>query len=150
MITSSKRILICGLPGAGKTFLAERLLVQLGNASWFNADAIRKEFDDWDFSDDGRKRQMKRMKNLTSTAVADGKYAIADFVCPTNSLRKEFDADYIIWMNTITEGRFEDTNKVFENPAPGSVDIEITSTKWRNEGDADKWAVTIKNNLNKD
>jgi len=138
-----KRILICGLPGAGKTFLAKRLQEKLGNADWYNADAVREEYNDWDFSDEGRARQMERMKRLSNESIDSGKYAITDFVCPTNKLRQEFNADFVIWMNTISEGRFEDTNKVFENPDAESVDITITEDDWWNTQFADTWSERI-------
>jgi adenylylsulfate kinase len=56
------------------------------------------------------------MRNLADGVVMAGKIAVADFVCPTEKARQEFAPDYTVWMNTIKEGRFEDTNKMFENP----------------------------------
>lgn len=111
------KILIFGLPGSGKTYLAQEL-VQIFDkkVSWFNADQVRSEANDWDFSEEGRLRQKQRMQMLCEAAEADGRIAIADFVCPFNSARVDFDADYEIFVDTITEGRFEDTNAVFERP----------------------------------
>ena len=65
-----KRILICGLPGSGKTTLAKRLVEILGNADWYNADEIREKFNDWDFSPEGRERQMNRMQDYVRKSVA--------------------------------------------------------------------------------
>ena len=127
-----KRILICGLPGSGKSTLAEKLISILGNADWYNADDIRKKFNDWDFSIEGRERQMKRMQDYVRKSVAKGNYGIADFVCPTNELREKFMPEYVIWMNTIKEGRFEDTNKVFETPE-GLVNVVINEDSWWTE-----------------
>ena len=111
------KVLIFGLPGSGKTYLAQELVQILGDqVAWFNADKVREEADDWDFSEEGRLRQNQRMKMLCEGAEANGKIAIADFVCPFKDARIEFDADYEIFVNTIKEGRFEDTNKVFEKP----------------------------------
>ena len=104
-----------GLPGSGKTTLAE-ILAPMYNAVWLNADKVREEANDWDFSDEGRKRQALRMKTLAQEAVDNNRNVVADFVCPTPKTRDEFGADYIIWMDTIKEGRFEDTNKMFEQP----------------------------------
>jgi adenylylsulfate kinase len=81
---------------------------------WFNADAVRKEHNDWDFTPEGRLRQVKRMREMADKSGA--KYVICDFVCPTEEYRRVFDANYVIWMDTIEEGRFEDTNKLFEEP----------------------------------
>lgn len=109
------KVLIMGLPGSGKSYLAKPLAETL-NAVWINADEVRGHYDDWDFSDEGRKRQAMRMKFLSDGVERAGKIAITDFVCPTETTRAEFDADYIVWMDTIKEGRFEDTNKVFQKP----------------------------------
>jgi adenylylsulfate kinase len=108
-----KRILIMGLPGAGKTTLAKQLAEQL-NAQWFNADEIRAKYNDWDFSAEGRIRQSQRMRQLAD--ASDNAYVIADFVAPLAEMREIFAADFTIWMDTIEQGRFDDTNRVFEPP----------------------------------
>ena len=107
------KILICGLPGSGKTTLAEPFS-ELINGVWINADKIRKQYNDWDFSPEGRIRQAQRMRHLADGIVMAGGIAVADFVCPTKEARKEFDADFVVWMDTIKEGRFEDTNAMYE------------------------------------
>lgn len=111
------KVLIFGLPGSGKTTLAKYLVEMLGNrAEWINADAVRKEVDDWDFSPAGRERQLQRMRILTEKAHEKGKIAIADFICPLEDYRDLFDSDYEVWINTIEEGRYDDTNQMFEPP----------------------------------
>ena len=132
------KILICGLPGSGKTTLA-KLLVPMFNAVWLNADVVRKQADDCDFTDEGRVRQANRMKDLANEAVSKNRIVIADFICPTEQTRKDFDADYTIWMNTIKEGRFEDTNKMFQEPS--LVDFKVTHFE------ADMWAFLIKQDI---
>ena len=109
------KILVMGLPGSGKTYLTERL-VPLLNAAWYNADKVREMANDWDFSDVGRDRQSKRMRAFADFEKSHGRFVICDFVCPTKTTRKNFDADIVVWMDTIKEGRFEDTNKLFQNP----------------------------------
>ena len=112
-----------GLPGSGKTFLTERL-VPILNAAWYNADMLREMANDWDFSNDGRRRQSMRMRTFADFEKSQGRLVVCDFVCPTKETRENFDADIIIWMDTIKEGRFEDTNKLFEEPK--NVDFHIT------------------------
>ena len=109
------KILIFGLPGSGKSTLAEPFAKLVGGV-WLNADAVRKEYDDWDFTPEGRMRQAMRMKFLSDGVVKAGKIAVADFVCPTEAARAEFAPDFTVWMDTIAEGRFEDTNRMFERP----------------------------------
>ena len=117
------KILIFGLPGSGKSTLAEPF-AKLVQGVWINADAVRKQYDDWDFTTEGRMRQAMRMKFLADGVVMSGKIAVADFVCPTEEARKEFDPDYTVWMDTIAEGRFEDTNKIFEKPPKCDYHVE--------------------------
>ena len=112
-----------GLPGSGKTWLAERLQKHL-ECAWYNADAIRKMANDWEFSEEARLRQARRMRNLADYEKGCGRTVICDFVCPTEMTRYIFEADLTIWMNTIQEGRFEDTNKMFEEPTDFDYIIE--------------------------
>jgi adenylylsulfate kinase len=109
------KILVFGLPGSGKSTLAEPL-AEAVEGVWINADAVREKYDDWDFSDEGRMRQAMRMRLLSDGVSMSGKIAITDFVCPFVEARNAFDPDYTIWMDTIQEGRFEDTNKIFQKP----------------------------------
>ena len=113
---SKIKILIMGLPGAGKTTLA-KLLVPMFNAVWLNADEVRKEADDWDFSEMGRSIQANRMKRLADEAIKDNRNVIADFVCPTEHTREDFNADYIIYMDTIKESKLE---------PPKNFDFKVT------------------------
>jgi adenylylsulfate kinase len=121
------KILVMGLPGSGKTTLAKVLADKLG-AAYFNADEVRKMFNDWDFSDEGRVRQAKRMSKLCE--ISSTRVSVVDFVCPTERTRRIFDAQLTIFMDTIDAGRFEDTNKVFERPELDSVDFLIK--EWGN------------------
>ena len=109
------KILIFGLPGSGKTTLARPLAELIGGVH-INADVVRTSYDDWDFSPEGRLRQALRMKYLADGIVMAGKVAVADFVCPTSEARLEFRPDFTVWMDTIKEGRFADTNRLFQNP----------------------------------
>ena len=123
-----------GLPGSGKTTLANELSPLL-NAKRLNADEVRKEANDWDFSQEGRKRQSKRMADLALKLKEDGRHVVADFICPTPEARSLFPADYIIWVDTIKEGRFDDTNKMFVKP--DKYDFHVTTQ------DAKSWAQKI-------
>jgi adenylylsulfate kinase len=148
---TAQRILIMGLPGAGKTYLAQALKQHLESHSvlfhpsaetvhssqarveWFNADDVRKRFNDWDFSQEGRIRQSHRMRELSDDSSAD--FVIVDFVAPLPEMRYNFKADWTIWMDTIDAGRYEDTNKMFT--PPDVYDFRVT------EQAADKWAEFI-------
>jgi hypothetical protein len=149
------KILIMGLPGAGKTYFAERLKQYLEDNSglatmpasrmtqmespptnykskvdWFNADDIRKRFNDWDFSREGRIRQSLRMAEFALKCTGD--YVICDFVAPLPEMRHNFKADWVIWIDTIDAGRYEDTNKAFI--PPNVYDFRIT------EQNAEVWS----------
>ena len=129
-----------GLPGAGKTTLANEL-AKLIKAKRLNADEIRKAANDWDFSEEGRIRQSKRMADEALKMKSEGNIVIADFICPTPEARKLFPADYVIWVDTIKEGRFEDTNQMFIKPE--KYDFHVTSQE------AEKWAPKIYEDLKK-
>lgn len=153
-----QRILIMGLPGSGKTYLAKALkqyLEQNGvtenlsqvemlpitgfnsTVTWFNADDVRRKFNDWDFSREGRIRQSLRMLEFALESCTD--YVICDFVAPIPEMRNNFKADWTIWMDTIDEGRYEDTNQMFVPPEV--YDFRVT------EKNADKWAEFIGNHI---
>lgn len=107
-----------GLPGSGKTTLADDLRIKLWEegrtVTWLNADEVRKQFNDWDFTHEGRIRQSNRMRELADASCND--YVIADFVAPLVEMRNNFKADLVVWVDTIEKGRFEDTNKAFVSP----------------------------------
>jgi len=116
------KILIFGLPGSGKSTLAEPFAKLIGGV-WINADQVRTRYNDWDFTMQGRIRQAMRMKFLADGVVMAGKIAVADFVCPTEEARTQFAPNYTVWMDTIKQGRFKDTNKIFK--APTHVDYHV-------------------------
>jgi adenylylsulfate kinase-like enzyme/phosphopantetheine adenylyltransferase len=123
--TVTKRILVCGLPTSGKTTLSKNIALKLRNldyeVDYYNADELRKQFNDWDFSPEGRERQAHRMKDLSLKSTAD--YVICDFVAPTEMLRTIFNADFTVWVDTIIQSPYEDTNKLFE--APKTFDYRV-------------------------
>ena len=124
-----KIILIMGLPGSGKTTLANELAPML-NAERLNADEVRKEANDWDFSEEGRKRQAKRMADFAKKIKDKKNYVVADFICPTPESRSLFPADYIIWVDTIKKGRFDDTNKMFVKPEKFNFHVTTQDAKY--------------------
>ena len=127
-----------GLPGAGKTTLANEL-AKLIESKRLNADEIRRAANDWDFSEEGRTRQSKRMSEVALKLKNEGNNVIADFICPTPEARKLFPADYIVWIDTIQKGRFEDTNQMFVKPE--KFDFHVTTQ------DANLWAPKIAEDL---
>ena len=142
-----------GLPGSGKTTLAAALkkyLEENGTISydralmepitnfncevnWFNADDVRRKYNDWDFTNEGRIRQSIRMFQFALESGGD--YVICDFVAPLVEQRNNFKADWTIWVDTIREGRYADTNAAFVEPE--QYDFRIT------EQNAEKWAEFI-------
>ena len=111
----AKKILIMGLPGSGKTTLASKL-VPIMKAKWLNADKIRSEANDWDFSNEGRIRQSKRMRNLSDFESKNNRVSICDFICPTEETRQIFKPDFLIWMNSVSSSNFHDTDSIFQEP----------------------------------
>lgn len=123
-----KTILICGLPGSGKTTFATKLKQLLGDrAIHFNADEFRKTYNDWDFSDQGRRRQAERMRTAALNAWQENKYAILDFVCPKQEYRDLIDADLIVWTDRTPVRNFADTTAIFEEPKKFNYRIKDNS-----------------------
>jgi len=129
-----KTILIMGLPGSGKTTLASEL-VPLLNAKWLNNDKVRKDANDWDFSEEGRTRQAKRMADLAERHKQEGSFVVCDFICPTPKARELFNADFTVWVDTIKKGKYDDTNAMFVKPE--KFDFHVKSQ------DAKVWATQI-------
>jgi hypothetical protein len=131
-----ERILIMGLPGAGKTYLAQHILDHLQHekkkVGWLNADDVRRKYDDWDFSYEGRIRQSKRMRDLADS-MTNMDYVICDFVAPLVEMRNNFKADWTIWVDTIREGRYADTNAMFQEPE--QYDFRVTVQKGETWGE---------------
>ena len=109
------KILIFGINDTGKTTLARELAYHF-MVPHYNADTIREYYDDWDFSEEGRLRQVERYKQI--------EYGILDFICPLDTTRYKLNVEYRIWMDTAKKGIYEDTNKMFEPPT--QYDIRIT------------------------
>lgn len=118
-----KRVLVMGLPGSGKTFLSDKLKDLLPSVARINADKVRQEFNDWDFSFQGRINQAKRLRELSFNCNKE--FVIVDFVAPLKEQREIFDADYTIWMDTIKSSRYPDTDKIFTEP-----DYNFRITSW--------------------
>lgn len=137
-----QRILIMGLPGSGKTYLAQHIVDHLQadkkKVGWLNADDVRQKYNDWDFSNEGRIRQSHRMRDMAD-AMTDMDYVICDFVAPLVEMRNNFKADWTVWVDTIDKGRYEDTNKAFIPPEV--YDFRITAQK------AEKWSEFIAVNI---
>lgn len=136
-----EKILVMGLPGSGKTTFSKELKNYFENnnktVAWFNADIIRKQYNDWDFTKEGRIRQSVRMNECASKRKED--YVICDFIAPLPEIRNNFAADYIVWMNTIEKSRYDDTNEMFI--PPDVYDFCIV------EKNASKWAEYVGQNI---
>ena len=127
-------ILIYGLPTSGKTTFAEKLVKKVGlqNLRHINADKVREAFGDWEFTPQARQRQALRMAAIGKMNEADGFNTIVDFVCPFNPYREMPQWDMTIWVNTIEESPYEDTNKAFEEPLKEPT---YTITDWEQVDD---------------
>ena len=141
----AKKILVMGLPGAGKTFLAKELHEPL-KAVWINGDAIRKKYKDWDFTKEGRVRQAKRLNRLSNNYVRKGKNVVIDFICPNKDSFKNFKPDFTVWMDTIKKGRhirkhLDDINPIFRKPK--KFNLRVTSK------DAKLWKIVVLDLLKK-
>jgi cytidyltransferase-like protein len=131
-----RKILIMGLPGAGKTTLATALRPLL-NAVVFNADAVRNNISrDLGFSHRDRIEHARRMGWMCDRVVEANGTVIADFICPTEETRAAFGEAFIIWVDRISAGRFEDTNRMFVPPQ--RFDIRVTA-----EGTPQYWAERV-------
>ena len=117
-------ILIFGLPGAGKTALAKEICRRT-DAIHLNADSIRDDLSsDLGFSEGDRVEQARRIGAMARLLSAQNRLIIADFVSPTAESRRAFgDADVIVWVDRIKEGRFDDTNRLWQ--APDAFDVKI-------------------------
>jgi adenylylsulfate kinase len=127
------KILIMGLPSSGKTTLAADIKLLLDNfykCHWLNADKVREQFNDWDFNESGRYRQVKRMNHLASLHGQYNDIVICDFVCPLQRFRDEFCADYTVFVNTIEKSSYDDTNNIFEKPSVFDVEVVFKNSKY--------------------
>jgi hypothetical protein len=119
-----RKILVMGLPGAGKTTLA-RVLAPPLLAVLFNADDVRKHLNrDLGFSPEDRIEQARRMGWLCDRVVEAGHFAIADFVCPTPETRAAFGPAFVVWVDRIKAGRYADTNQLFSPPERFDIRVE--------------------------
>lgn len=127
------KVLIMGLPGSGKTTLASDIKSLLDGSykcHWLNADLIREQFNDWDFSEIGRERQAKRMTDLANLHGQYNEIIICDFVCPLQKIRDQFNADYTVFVDTITKSDYADTNKIFERPIKFDYHVRYKNSKY--------------------
>src|SRR5688500_7850472 len=136
MSSDTKKVLIMGLPGAGKTTLAQMLVPRL-NGVHFNADAVRANVNkDLGFSLEDRIEQARRMGWLCDRVVEAGAFAVADFICPTEDTRAAFGEAFVVWVDRVDESRFADTNRMFVPPA--RFDVRVTA-----EGTPAYWAQRV-------
>ena len=143
--TKFKKILIMGLPGAGKTYLAKEIYREL-NAVWINGDSIRKKYKDWDFTKTGRIRQAKRLNKISNEYIQKRKNVVVDFICPNKDSFKNFKADFIVWVDTIKKGRhirkhLDDINPIFKKPE--KFNLRVTSK------DAKLWKLIVIDQIKK-
>jgi adenylylsulfate kinase len=125
-------ILVMGLSGSGKTYFCESLLEVFPDEdlAYFNADFVRDSYNDWDFSKEGRLRQVKRMRDLADSS--NKSTVIIDMICPLKEMRSILKPDTIFFIDRIKESKYEDTDRIFEPPTPSecsSLFVIIPSEK---------------------
>ena len=134
-----RKILIMGLPESGKTSLSDAIKdAYTGTVYTLNADKVRKEANDWDFTPEGRIRQANRMVELSEKMrflfdservdSIDKDILIVDFICPTVETRRLFNADVVIWCDTVKDCQYEDTNTQFQRPQFSNENIHCYVT----------------------
>ena len=120
-----------GLPGSGKTTIADAVRDRT-NAIHLNADQVRSGLNkDLGFTPEDRVEQARRMGELARLLEGiQDKPVLVDFVCPTEETRKAFgEADVVVWVDTIKESRFDDTNKLWEDPEHYDHRIVVTGNE---------------------
>mgnify|MGYP002725649682 CR=1 FL=1 len=123
-LPTAKKFLVMGLSGSGKTTFAKNLVDAIEDVTWLNADKVRAEYDDWDFSYGGRIRQAKRLRELSDKVTTE--YVVCDFIAPTKEIRDIYAADYVVWMDTVKNSKYSDTDKLFEPPKHYNLKINNT------------------------
>ena len=129
-----------GLPGSGKSTLSRALLDIIDLAVYWNADEVRANINSHlTFSPEDRIKQAKTMKWLSDKVVESGNLCVVDFICPTPETRQAFNSTdaFIVWVDRIKEGRFDDTNQLFVPPE--DYDYRVTAEA----GNADRVAGEI-------
>lgn len=127
---------LTGQPGAGKTTLAELMVQSFGDDGIvIDGDNIRDIFDNKDYSEQGRRKNIELAQNISQFLHIKGYTVIVSLVSPYRDQRESFKerlGDSVIELYIHTSeirGREERHAHNYEPPLEHFIDVDTTNIK---------------------